>query len=98
IRRHMPTSAHDHLFLEIVVIERGTAMHETVQGSHRLRAGDVIVVCPRVWHAYVQPRSFSIVNCLMDTQLIRRFAPALSMTPGVWDLLRPREPDRDPPV
>ncbi|MFW6060235.1 MAG: helix-turn-helix domain-containing protein [Phycisphaeraceae bacterium] len=100
IANHRNTSPHDHLFHEIVYIEAGTAEHETAGGRQRLRGGDLIVLRPQVWHAYHHARGLTLINCLFDGRLTRRFADVLRAVPGSFDLFQRRsaQPRRDPPA
>ena len=88
---HGNTAAHDHVFHEIVYIEAGSVEHETAAGRQRLRPGDVIVLRPYVWHAYHDARRLTLINCLFDGRLIRRFDDLLRAVPGSFDLYRRRE-------
>jgi AraC family L-rhamnose operon transcriptional activator RhaR len=80
--------SHDHVFHEIVYVESGTAEHATAGGTRRLRPGDVIILRPRVWHAYTRPRDLSIINCLFETRTIQDFSTLLSRVDGVFELFR----------
>jgi AraC-like DNA-binding protein len=92
--------AHDHVFHEIVYVETGTADHLTAAEPRKLRPGDIIVIQPRVWHAYRNPRRFCIINCLIDNSLIQKFGSLLDQVDGSFDLFRRRvrRPDQQPPV
>ena len=70
-------SPHDHVFHEIVYVESGTAEHVTADPSRKLRPGDVIVIQPRVWHEYRQPRDFLIINILFDNRLVQRYGDSM---------------------
>lgn len=100
IKDHSDNPPHDHVFHEIVSVEAGTAEHQTVDGLRKLRPGDLIVIRPQVWHAYVRPRGLSIVNCLVDPALLQKLAPLLSRFDGAFDLLQRRAPrvHETPPV
>jgi AraC-like DNA-binding protein len=92
ITNHGAGLPHDHIFHELVYVESGTADHKTPTGTDRLRPGDVIVIQPMVWHSYVAPKNLTIINCLIDSRVMRRCWPLLSRVPGAVDLLhvRPR--------
>ncbi len=89
---HGANAQHDHLFHEIVLVEAGSALHETVAGRQRLRPGDVIVIRPQVWHGYVQPHSLNIINFLFDARLLQRLDDLLRPTPAMLGLFRQRTP------
>jgi len=92
IVNHGAGPPHDHIFHEIVYVESGAAEHKTPTGTDRLRPGDIIVIQPMVWHSYVAPNNLTIINCLIDSRVMRRFWPLLSRVSGAVDLLhvRPR--------
>lgn len=83
-------AAHDHLFLEIVFVEQGQAVHRTAAGNAPLRPGDVIVLRPQVWHAYEKTRQLRIINCLIDSRLLARFGSMLNTVPDALELYRHR--------
>ena len=68
--------SHDHDFLEIVLVVSGRASHATVYGRRELRRGDLIVIKPRAWHEYAEPRDLVVWNCCI--------APAIIGEPGAW--------------
>lgn len=90
IADHWPMEPHDHVFHEIVFVEAGTAEHGTAGGGRQLHPGDVIVLQPRVWHAYRKPRAFTIINCLFDGSLLRQHGGVLSLLRGSFELYRRR--------
>ena len=92
VPEHHATHRHDHLFHELVYIESGSADHDTAGGLCKIRAGDLIVIRPQVWHAYLNPSRFCLINCLVDGRLIRRFADLLGNVPSSFDLYFRREP------
>jgi AraC-like DNA-binding protein len=100
IAGHKETGAHNHIFHEIVYVESGGAEHHTAAGVQKLRPGDVIVIRPQIWHAYYQPRDLTIINCLIDAQLMHRVGTLLTRVTGAFELYRRRLPDqgRTPPV
>ncbi len=98
IANHAAVAPHDHIFHEIVYVESGTADHNTPIGTDRLRPGDVIVIQPMVWHSYVAPKNFSIINCLIDSRVMRRYWPLLSRVSGAVDLLHVRSKRKAAPT
>lgn len=90
IADHGETSPHDHVFHEIVFVESGTADHLTVAGTRKLHPGDVIILQPRVWHGYQNPKSLTIINCLFDGSLLRQYGAVLSLLRGSFQLFRRR--------
>lgn len=92
------SKAHDHIFHEIVYVESGVAEHRTPDGTGRLRPGDIIVIQPMVWHSYNAPQKLTIINCLIDSRVLRQFWPILSRVPGAVDLLHVRPQPRAAPT
>ena len=61
---------HDHDFLEIAVVLAGRALHRTVHGDEPLSAGDVIVLRPGQWHAYVAAHALELGNCCLGSAVL----------------------------
>jgi len=87
---HAETAPHDHVFHEIVFVESGTVDHITAAGTSKLHPGDIIILQPRVWHGYQKPKSLTIINCLFDGSLLRRYGHVLSLLRGSFELFRRR--------
>lgn len=79
---------HDHLFLEMVYVESGTADHHCAGGVTQLQPGTIIVLRPHVWHAYLNPKDLVVLNCLIDPHFLQHFEPLLSTIPCSADLYR----------
>lgn len=62
--------AHDHDFLEIVLVTSGKATHQTIYGHRRIGRGDLIVLRPWFWHAYRDCQKLSLWNCCLAPQLL----------------------------
>lgn len=102
IKRHInqaDTSYHEHIFHELVLVEGGTAEHQSCEGVRRLVAGDILVIRPRIWHRYFNTQNFQIVNCLFDRKILIDHSVFLSLAKGAFDLVhRPvLFPDKTPP-
>ena len=99
IQNQQETVAHEHAFHEIVYVESGTVDHITVAGTRKLIVGDVITLKPHMWHQYRNPRSFTIVNCLFENALLRRYGAMLQLGEGVFQLFcqRTTKPREKPP-
>ncbi len=85
------TRAHSHDFLEIAVIEAGSAWHRTSMGRQRLVRGDAVVLRPGEWHAYEDSAGLRVANCYVGTEV---FARELSWTrgdPALRRLVWPRD-------
>jgi AraC-like DNA-binding protein len=79
---------HDHLFLEVVYVESGTADHHCAGGVTQLQPGTLIVLRPHVWHAYLNPKNLVVLNCLIDPKFCQHFDPLLSSLPSTAELYR----------
>jgi AraC family L-rhamnose operon transcriptional activator RhaR len=78
---------HDHDFIEIVLVLRGSAWQQTPAGSHPIRRGDVIVLRPGAWHSYEKSRSLLIYNCCFGPELLRHELAWLMDEPALASLL-----------
>lgn len=85
IEQHPPNKPHQHTYYEIVLVEAGTAEHLTAQGSRHLLPGDVIIIQPRIWHQYREPKNFQIVNCLFDRGVLRTHGTFLALLDGAFE-------------
>jgi len=75
VGRHVLTEdvqAHDHDFLEIVLISGGSATHQTIYGPRTIGRGDLIVIRPSTWHAYRDCRRTVVWNCCLMPELLGR--------------------------
>jgi AraC family L-rhamnose operon transcriptional activator RhaR len=97
---HPDVGPHDHLFLEIAMVERGDALHGTAAGTQAIRGGQIMVIRPQVWHSYHQCRNLAVTNCLISSPLLHQLLPLLDRIPGADALLRRRgrRPAEETPV
>ena len=63
---------HTHSFVEIAFAVGGAGTHHCVAGRQELRAGDVILLRPGVWHGYEQCERLELYNCCFSSELLRR--------------------------
>ena len=63
---------HTHSFVEIAFAVGGTGTHHSLAGKQELRASDVILLRPGVWHGYENCRELEIYNCCFSSELLRR--------------------------
>jgi AraC family transcriptional regulator, L-rhamnose operon transcriptional activator RhaR len=62
--------AHDHDFVEVAVVEGGTAVHETLYGRRQIGRGDAFVIRPGAWHTYRHCDGLAVVNCCFQARLL----------------------------
>lgn len=65
-------TAHDHDFLEVVLIGGGRATHQTLYGKRSLGRGDLLVIRPGFWHAYLECRRLIVWNCCIAPGLLEQ--------------------------
>jgi len=92
VRRRV--APHDHDFLELVLVTAGTARHRTIYGDRDLAAGDLLVLPPRVCHAYERCRDLTVWNCLIGPELLGRELAWAAEDPLLGPLLGPPPADR----
>jgi AraC family transcriptional regulator, L-rhamnose operon transcriptional activator RhaR len=63
---------HTHSFVEIAFIAGGAGIHNCLNGRREVRAGDVILLRPGVWHGYEDCRDLNVYNCCFSSELLRR--------------------------
>jgi len=63
---------HTHTFVEIAFAIGGTGTHHCRAGRRVLRAGDVVLLRPGVWHGYEDCRNLELLNCCFSSELLRR--------------------------
>ena len=63
---------HTHSFVEIAFAVGGGGTHHCVAGRRELRAGDVILLRPGVWHGYEHCERLELYNCCFSSELLRR--------------------------
>ena len=70
--QHRAIPAHDHEFIEIVVVAAGSCRHHHVLGEQLIDAGDAFLMRPGAWHAYRECRNLTLYNCCFDPGLLGR--------------------------
>lgn len=66
------TLAHDHNFLEIAFILKGSARHFVIDGEEHSSPGDIYLIPLGAWHGYCDCRDLEIFNCLLSPALMER--------------------------
>jgi len=97
VTRHASCEVHRHDFSELVIVFRGTAIHEAPGGKYPISAGDVFVLHGDQAHAYMDPEHLDLVNILFDMEKLGLPRADLAGLPGYHVLftLEPRYRDRD---
>jgi AraC family L-rhamnose operon transcriptional activator RhaR len=80
-------SAHDHDFLEIVLVVDGIGTHGSALGIQPILRGDFFVLRPGAWHDYRDCSDLVIYNCCCAAELLRRELALLADDPAVTRLL-----------
>lgn len=73
---------HQHAFYEVVWIVEGTGVHVTGNFSHRIGAGDVLVLDPQRSHGYEQTDGLHLINLLLDPSLFPEWQNTFGHLPG----------------
>lgn len=73
---------HQHAFYEVVWIMEGTGVHVTGNFSHRIGAGDVLVLDPQRSHGYDQTDGLHLINLLLDPSLLPEWQRSFGHLPG----------------
>jgi AraC-like DNA-binding protein len=63
--------AHDHDFMELVVILDGEGIHESPLGETPLSAGTALLIRPNNWHNYVRCNNLELVNFCFPVAVVR---------------------------
>ncbi|MGH9104435.1 MAG: AraC family transcriptional regulator [Acidimicrobiales bacterium] len=69
-RHDDPQPAHAHEFMEIVLVNSGTALHRMRSGACQISTGSVLLIRPGQWHAYDSPHHFQIWNLYIPYKTI----------------------------
>jgi len=71
-RHDEPNPLHTHSFVEIAFALGGSGTHHCLAGRRQLRAGDVVLLRPGVWHGYEECERLELYNCCFSGELLRR--------------------------
>ena len=86
-RNHGNYRAHDHEFVEIVVVVEGTFLHHTALGDSRPVPGDVFLFRPGAWHGFADVQGLCLYKCCFDTALLGRELSWMADEPHLGRLL-----------
>lgn len=64
--------AHDHDFIELVLITKGSGAHDSASGTDQLAPGRIILLTPGVWHEYRDCTDLSGWDCCLSKDLLYR--------------------------
>ncbi|PRY32468.1 AraC family transcriptional regulator [Umezawaea tangerina] len=63
---------HTHSFVEVAVVTGGEGVHVSPDGHRPVRAGDVLLLRPGVWHGYEECTRLDVFNCCFSPELLHR--------------------------
>jgi AraC family transcriptional regulator, L-rhamnose operon transcriptional activator RhaR len=63
---------HTHSFFELALVTGGEGVHHSLAGRQHLKAGDLILLRPGVWHEYVDCHGLEVYNCCFSADLVQR--------------------------
>jgi len=72
VDEHPDYPAHDHNFVEIVLVTAGSCLQETALGQTKIERGTVSLFRPGAWHAYSDCQHLDVYNCLFDPAILGR--------------------------
>jgi AraC family L-rhamnose operon transcriptional activator RhaR len=87
---------HDHEEMIIGLVLKGKGTHRTIYGGEPVRAGDVFILRPGMWHAFVECANLDAFVCYFGPELLQRELSWLLEDPALNYLFRvgPRSLDR----
>lgn len=86
-RHPQGVALHDHDFLEIELVEAGTAEHRTIHGRAWVGEGTVSILHPGQWHAYDHARDLVLRDVYVDLRLFARELAWLREDPRLWPFM-----------
>jgi len=81
--------AHHHQNLEMAFLVGGKGVQRTTSGEAACHAGDVYLIPPGVWHAYVRCRNLALYNCHLSQPLLDGPLAWATEDPSMGLLLKP---------
>ncbi len=90
-----PVALHDHDFLEIELVEAGSALHVSIHGQQEVRTGQVFVLHPGQWHGYERPRGLVLRDVYFDLSLFSRELAWIAGDRRLGILVPQRMPEND---
>ncbi|MDA3961548.1 MAG: helix-turn-helix domain-containing protein [Planctomycetota bacterium] len=82
MHHHGDHPEHDHDFTELVIVERGSALHCIGKVCDHITTGDVFVIPRGERHAYQSAKSMQIINILIDLDRLIVPLDSLRTMPG----------------
>jgi AraC family L-rhamnose operon regulatory protein RhaS len=73
---------HDHDFTELVIVERGKAIHFLSNFRQTIASGDVLVIPKGIKHGYTHSEDFKIINIIFDLSLLDPPLGMFKQSPG----------------
>jgi AraC family L-rhamnose operon transcriptional activator RhaR len=81
----------DRDFLEVAVTVGGSAIERTIYGEEPVKRGDVFILRPGAWHAYLSAKNLEIYECQFGMELLQRELAWTRTDPAMelmfWDTL-----------
>jgi len=82
-----PTAAHDHDFVELVLVTGGKGRHLAANGHKPLQRGSCMLIRPGAWHAYEHCDKLRLYNCYFGPELLERELAWIGEDPQLGRLL-----------
>ncbi|NDK15223.1 MAG: helix-turn-helix domain-containing protein [Armatimonadetes bacterium] len=97
VLRHASCAVHRHEFSELVIVLRGTGIHQAPVGEYPIAAGDVFVLHGDEAHGYQDTEDLDLVNLLFSMDELGLPHADIASLPGFHMLfnLEPRQRHRD---
>lgn len=80
------TKLHRHNFYELVVVMKGSGIHEINGHDYQFRPGQIFLIRPVDCHRYLYSEQLTLLTFMFDRKLLRQFKAQLENIPGFNDL------------
>lgn len=80
------TKLHRHNFYELVVVMKGSGIHEINGQDYKFRPGQIFLIRPVECHRYLYPEQLTLLTFMFDRKVLRQFRAQLENIPGFNDL------------
>ena len=79
---------HNHDYLEIAFVIKGKGTHMSMGGFEPVGSGNVFILRPGAWHAYLKCENLEIINCAFGSELFEKELGILMQDTAIGYLLR----------